>query len=216
MGDTFPQIERSSRGLMQPPVALAAVIGIGIVIESLRRSRPRRQSALRGTRAALSTYLREHLSGSDAATQLVERLRKTHAGTEDGRLFGTLFEEFQHEREVVEAVLASLGASGRSAKRLAANASASVLKLTAGGEPGALSLFRTLEGLSIGVQGKRCLWRALRGLDLAAPAPGSSRFAELESLAVRQWEALERRRLSLVSATFAAEPRMTPRRERAC
>ena len=76
--------------------------------------------------------------------------------------------------------------------------------MTAGGEPGELSFFRTLEGLSTGVQGKRCLWRALQDLRLGPPAPSYNRLAELESLAVRQWEMLEDRRRSLVSATFDA------------
>jgi hypothetical protein len=186
-----------------PALALAAVIGLGIAIEGARRRRPRGDTATTDARAALSTYLREHLSGSDAATQIVERLRRTRAGTEDGRLFGTLFQEFQEERDVVRAVLASLGASEQSPKRLVAKASGSVIKMVAGGEPGELSLFRTLEGLSTGVQGKRCMWRALQQLHLGPPAPGHTRFAELESVAERQWERLERRRLSLVSATFA-------------
>jgi hypothetical protein len=206
MEDTFTerQSEGSTRDVVPAPVlALAIIIGLGVAIESARRRLPRRPRAAADKRAALSTYLREHLSGSDAATLIVERLRRTHAGTEDGRLFGTLFQEFEEERDIVRAVLASLGASEQSPKRLAAQASGSVLKMAAGGAPGELSLFRTLEGLSTGVQGKRCMWRALQGLHLAPPAPGRNRFAELESLAVRQWEALESRRLSLAAATFA-------------
>jgi len=205
MEDRFPENDGSSRGVSPvPALALAMVIGVGLAVESGRRRRLRReQKAHPDKRAALATYLREHLSGSDAATQTVERLRRTHAGTEDGRLFGTLFAEFQEERDVVREVLASLGASEQSPKRLLAQASASVLKTTAGGEPGELAFFRTLEGLSTGVQGKRCMWRALQGLQLGAPAPGYNRFVELEALAVRQWEALEGRRRSLASATFA-------------
>jgi hypothetical protein len=203
MADTFTQIEESSRGLFPAPaLAFAMVIGIGIAIGSARRSRSRGPSNLRDKRAALSTYLRDHLSGSDAATQIVERLRRTHAGTEEGRLFGTLFQEFQEERAVVQAVLASLGASEQSPKRFVAHASASALKMTAGGEPGELSFFRTVEGLLTGIQGKRCMWRALQSLHPAAPEPGDNRFAKLESQAVRQWDVLERRRLSLASATF--------------
>jgi hypothetical protein len=75
--------------------------------------------------------------------------------------------------------------------------------VVAGGGPGDLSLFRTLEALAIGVQGKRCLWRAAQVLALPHP-PGRRTFVELEADAVRQWEAIERHRRSLVPLTFGA------------
>ena len=72
----------------------------------------------------------------------------------------------------------------------------------AGGAPGDLSLFRTLEALAIGVQGKRCLWRAAQALVALPHPPGRRSFVELEADAVRQWETIERHRRSLVPATF--------------
>jgi hypothetical protein len=67
---------------------------------------------------------------------------------------------------------------------------------------GDLSLFRTLEALAIGVQGKRCLWRAAQAL-VALPHPSGRRsFVELEADAVRQWETIEQHRRSLVPDTF--------------
>jgi hypothetical protein len=65
-----------------------------------------------------------------------------------------------------------------------------------------LSLFRTLEALAIGVQGKRCLWRAAQTLAALPHPPGRRSFFELEADAVRQWEAIERHRRSLVPRTF--------------
>ena len=66
----------------------------------------------------------------------------------------------------------------------------------------------TLEGWAIGVQGKRCLWRALqdlRGLPLTVDGVD---FVELEAKAVRQWEAIEERRRALAVQTFSlAGPR---------
>jgi hypothetical protein len=63
--------------------------------------------------------------------------------------------------------------------------------------------FRTLEALAIGVQGKRCLWRAAPALVALPHPPGRRSFAELEADAVRQWETIERHRLSLVPDTFS-------------
>ena len=73
----------------------------------------------------------------------------------------------------------------------------------AGGTPGELSLFRTLEALAIGVQGKRCLWRAAQALGGLPHPPGRRSFVELEADAVRQWETIERHRRSVVPGTFS-------------
>lgn len=115
-------------------------------------------------------------------------------------MFQRLAKEFEEDRSVVRAVLNELGASGRSIKRAAGVASGAVLSVTAGGAPGELSLLRTLEALSIGVQGKRCMWRALQNL---RTSPGSMDFVELEAKAIRQWEAIEERRRGLVAPTFS-------------
>jgi hypothetical protein len=162
-----------------------------------------RSSASTRKRRALIAYLRDHLSGSDAAIGVVHRLASTHQETEDAMLFRRLARELEEDRSVVGELLRQLGASGRSMKRAAGYASGAVLSVTAGGEPGDLSLFRTLEALSIGVQGKRCMWRALQNL---RPVPSTAHgmdFVALEAKAVRQWEAIEERRRGLAARTFS-------------
>ena len=154
--------------------------------------------------AALIAYLRDHLSGSDVAVAVVHRLVSTDHSAADRSLFERLAKEFEEDRSVVLGVLTELGASGRSIKRVAGVASGAMLSVTAGGAPGELSLLRTLEALSIGVQGKRCMWRALQNLT----APGGMDFVALEAKAIRQWEAIEQRRRDLVVRTLSVtEPR---------
>jgi hypothetical protein len=192
------------------PLGPLAVLGAVALTAGLTafRARPARRGAAGPARKrqALVVYLRDHLSGSEVALRVVHRLCSTHRGTEDEALFRRLFEEFEEDRAVVRTVLALMGASERSIKRAAGFASGSVLSLTAGGEPGDLSLFRTLEALAIGVQGKRCMWRALQNLRSMPAAIHGTTFAELEAKAVRQWEEIEKRRRALVEATFSAEP----------
>ena len=185
-------------------VGAAVVVGLGVAAVAYSRQRSTAGDAAPDDKcAALIAYLREHLTGSDAAIQVVGRLRLTHAGTQEGRLFASLFDEFREEREIVRALLAQTGASPLSVKRLAGQASGAALSLGAGGERGDLSLFRTLEGLAVGVQGKRCLWRALQSLLGDQPIPSARSLAGLETMALRQWEAIEERRRALVLATFA-------------
>ena len=165
---------------------------------------PVRRSRSTQRRQALVAYLLDHLSGADMAIRVVQRLGATHQDTEHGTLFRRLLREFDEDRSVVRTLLTQLGASGRSIKRAAGFASGTVLSVTAGGEPGDLSLLRTLEALAIGVQGKRCLWRALQNLHPVPVTVHGMNFVQLEVRAVRQWEAIEERRRALVQQTFSA------------
>ena len=196
----------ADRGLANRSEALAALGAVAVAagVTAYLAWPARRSSASLRKRQALSAYLLDHLSGSDVALRVVHRLDSTHQGTEDGPLFRRLSKEFEEDREVVRTLLTRLGASGRSIKRAAGYASGAVLSVTAGGEPGDLSLLRTLEALAIGVQGKRCLWRALQNVRTVPSAVDGMTFVELEAKAVRQWEAIEKRRCGLVAQTFSA------------
>jgi len=188
---------RPPDGLLGPLALLgAAAVAVGLTTW-LRPARRVRPSTRR--RQALIAYLRDHLSGSDVAVAVVHRLVSADHSAADRPLFQRLAREFEEDRSVVRAVLNELGASGRSIKRAAGAVSGAVLSVTAGGAPSELSLLRTLEGLSIGVQGKRCMWRALQNLT----APGGMDFVELEAKAIRLWEAIEERRRELVARTFS-------------
>ena len=180
-----------------------AALGLTLAFVALRRSKREHGDEATDRRDALAAYLRDHLAGADTAIQTVQALRDAHRGPE-GALFESLYEQFREDRAVVEGMLAELGYTSRSAKRLAGRATGSALRVVAGGAPGELSLFRTLEALAIGVQGKRCLWRAAQALVALPHPPGRRTFVELEADAVRQWESIERHRRSLVSVTFGA------------
>lgn len=182
----------------------AVMLGVAAVTASLTaglvRSARRPSPEIR-KHHALIAYLRDHLGGSDMALRVVHRLGSTYKNTEDGRLFRRLSKELEEDRAVVRLLLRRLGVSGRSIKRVVSSASGAALSLTAGGRPGDLSLLRTLEALSIGVQGKRCLWRSLRSL--SGTAIDGVNFAELEAKALRQWEAIEDRRIALAGGTLS-------------
>jgi hypothetical protein len=185
------------------PQMLAIALCVGLAVASRTRGR-RRESGEQSQRddrhRALVAYLHEHLTGADAAIGVVERLRQTQSA--ERPLFERLYDDFRADHQVVQALLTRLGESPRSAKRLVGQASGAVLKRLGGGSAGDLSLFRTLEALSIGVQGKRCMWRALGTVRPALPLPGTWSFADLDAAAVRQWEAIEERRLLLAPRTF--------------
>ena len=174
---------------------------------TLKKKSPRLPPRVRGKlrRKAVAdnaTYLRDHLAGADTAIQMVQGLGDAYQGGPEGALFESLHEQFREDRGVVEGMLAELGYTSRSAKRLAGRATGRSLRVVAGGAPGDLSLFRTLEALAIGVQGKRCLWRTAQALVALPHPPGRRSYAELEADAVRQWETIEQHRRSFVPNTF--------------
>ena len=191
---------RSNAG---PILGALGALGLTIAFVALRRSKPRQGDQDLNKRKAFATYLRDHLAGADTAIQVVQGLRDAYRGGPEGTLFESLYDEFREDRGVVEGILAELGYTSRSTKRLAGRATGNALRAVAGGAPGDLSLFRTLEALAIGVQGKRCLWRAAQALVGLPHPPGRRSFAELEADAVRQWETIERHRRSVVPGTFS-------------
>ena len=195
-----------------PPLAVLGAVALTAGLTAYRAWPARREATgASRQRQALVIYLRDHLSGSDVALRVVHRLCSTQRGSADEALFRYLLKEFEEDRAVLRTVLAHLGASERSIKRAAGVASGSVLSLTAGGEPGDLSLFRTLEALAIGVQGKRCMWRALQNLRAVPATIHGATFADMEAKAVRQWDEIEKRRRALVERTFSGEASGTKR-----
>jgi hypothetical protein len=176
--------------------------GAGVAVATLARKSSVAHSAHSG-RKALTAYLHDHIGGAEIAVQVVDRLRRLSANADDRLFFNRLHRELERDREVVVSLLEMLGESPRSAKRLVGHASGSVLKFLAGGARGDLALFRTLEALAIGVQGKRCMWRLLQTLSPSTVVPEATDFAALESAALQQWEAIEARRRALAPQTFA-------------
>lgn len=183
------------------PLAAVGVAAVATVLTAYAKRSSRPESVADRKRDALVAYLRDHLSGSDTALQVVRRLASTHGSGRDGSVFWQLVDEFQDERATVRALLDRLGASASSPKRAASYLSGAVLSSVAGGTGGDLSLLRSLEGLAVGIQGKRCLWRSLQTLGERA-ALEHVNYAELESRAVRQWEFVDERRRAAAAAAF--------------
>jgi hypothetical protein len=193
----------TSKEHLAPLAMVIAAAALGALTVRLSRSNRRPTRSREDTqRDALVSYLRDHLSGADSAIQVVEHLCRTHASAEDRRLFERLAREFRDDRAVVRELVEQLGASPHSLKRAIGAASGNVLASMSGGRPGDLSLWRTLEALAIGVQGKRCLWTALRNIHVAPWALTPGHFAHLEAKAINQFEAIEERRRALAGPTF--------------
>ena len=185
-------------------IGALALMAIGVGALALQRAGSGGHTRSDDRRRNLVAYLRDHLSGADAAIRVVDGLMREYEGTSEGTLFAALDQQFREDRSVVVTILATLGASSRSVKRLVGRTTGGLLQTAAGAKPGTLALVRTLEGLAIGVQGKRCLWRSLQVLASSLQVPAERSFIELESRAVDQWERIERCRRSVARQTLDA------------
>jgi hypothetical protein len=176
-------------------IGAAATLSLIGAAMTLGRRRPRRR---RKSNTALQSYLIDHLTASDAALGLVERLRQAQKGTSVGALADRLRGELGQERRVLVALLHAVGASPRSPKRMAGAAAHAAAQLAAPAPTGDRGVFLALEALAVGVQGKRLLWRALDG----RPIDGQWTFRKLEEQALRQWDDLETMRRVFAHGAF--------------
>ncbi|HEX5904376.1 MAG TPA: hypothetical protein VF028_14885 [Actinomycetota bacterium] len=159
--------------------------------------------------SGLDGYLNDHLAGSAAALQLVERARARDPESELGYVLVGLRDEIEEDRAVLDGVLATLGGTANPAKRagalgmeLLANLRTTLPVVGAGSSDAAR--LEELEVLSLGIEGKRLLWKTLAELSSEDGRLAGFDFIELERRADAQRERLERFRLQLAAAAFKA------------
>ena len=144
---------------------------------------------------ALSTYVEDHLAGATAGLELLEALSAQHQGDPTGALARSLLPEVEDDRRTLEGIARALDA-GSALKGAGAWIAEKVSRLKLHREAkGVLGTFEALEAMTLGVLGKRALWRAL------AVAAGSDArlvgfdFGALAAAAERQHALLEDERL---------------------
>lgn len=151
----------------------------------------------------LRTYLNDHLAGAAAALQLLDDMID-EADAPDGAASLTLLRsEIVEDRDVLEHVLHAAGGE-TSVLRQAGGwmaGKAEQLKLLLDDAGGAFGRLQRLEALSLGIVGKRALWRALRAASIPAPAGGD--FAQLEARAGQQYERVEEFRIEAARRALA-------------
>ena len=149
----------------------------------------------------LATYLNDHLAGATAASELVRRAASENEGAPLGAFLSELAEELAEDRAALLELMDRLevgvdrkkvvaGWTAEKAGRLKPNAQ------LRGYSP--LSPLIELEGLSLGIEGKRLLWRSLQAIADEHDLP-VERLAELADRARRQRDRVERQRAKLVA-----------------
>jgi hypothetical protein len=152
----------------------------------------------------LDSYLNDHLAGSISALELIAHWAEVHKGEPLGRFFAETEREVKADQDTFRDVMRTLGVEESKVRQAGAWVAEKVGRarlMIAGDEQGSLGLVLTLEGLIMGVTGKKLMWRSLAAAKL--PQLNGYNFEELERRAEQQIERIEAERIRAVSQAFA-------------
>ena len=156
----------------------------------------------------LDSYLNDHLAGSISALELIAHWVDVHKGEPLGSFFVEIEREIKADQETLRGIMRTLGIEESKMRKAGAWAAEKVGRarlIIAGDEPGSLGLVLTLEGLIMGVTGKKGLWRTLATAKL--PRLSSYNFEQLQRRAEQQVERIEAERIAAVRQAFAGARR---------
>ena len=160
-----------------------------------------------GSNELLGVYLNDHLAGAAAGAELAEKLAARGEGTPFGTALSAVAREIREDKDVLEGLVERLGTGKSPVKQAAGWAFEKVTRLRFNRQlTGSEDLTRLLEveALSLGIEGKLVLWRALReatGLDAGL---GAADLDRLIARARQQRETLEPHRLAAAAKAFAS------------
>ena len=149
------------------------------------------------------SYLNDHLAGSISALELIAHWKHVHKGEPLGRFFAETEREIKADQGILRDVMRSLGVEEsklRQAGAWVAEKVGRVQLMIAGEESCNLGLVLTLEGLVMGVTGKKLLWRTLAAAKL--PRLTGYDFEELQRHAEQQIDRIEAERMRAISEVF--------------
>jgi hypothetical protein len=156
----------------------------------------------------LNSYLNDHLAGSVGAMELLNRLIDAYQEKPLERFFRDLRDEIDADQETLKELIAKLGDKESAVRKAGAwiveKLSRAKIQLSETRE-GEMGLFLALEGLALGINGKRSLWRALATASETAPHLRGLDYATLERRAVEQHNRVEAQRLEVARGVFRPE-----------
>lgn len=152
----------------------------------------------------LDSYLNDHLAGSISALELIEHWIQIQKGKPLEGFFAEIHRQIKADQNILRDVMRSLGVEESKLRQAGAWAAEKIGRarlMIAGDEPSGLGLVFTLEGLVMGVTGKKLLWRALAATKF--PQLKGYNFEELLRHAEQQIDQIEAERMRAVSESFS-------------
>jgi hypothetical protein len=150
----------------------------------------------------LAIYLNDHLAGATAGRELARRAARSNRGSSHGAFLADLAEQIDADRESLLEIMRLLNVRIDRVKVFGGWGVEKLGRLKFNGQLlgySPLSRIVELEALSLGVHGKRALWRTLRELDLIELSSAPVSLADLMIRADQQLAGLESHRLHAVA-----------------
>jgi hypothetical protein len=155
----------------------------------------------------LTTYLNDHLAGSVAALELLDRLIATYEGKPIQQFLEDLRKDIDADQGELQNLIEKLGEKESSVRKvglwLAEKFSRAKIRLS-DSEENQMGLFHALEGLVLGITGKRCLWAALAAAAETVPQLRELDYARLEKRAAEQRDRVDAKRLEIARTIFSS------------
>lgn len=155
----------------------------------------------------LHSYLRDHHAGATAGVEVARRVAGSNVGTPYGPRLERLAAEFAEDRQTLEAIMRSVGATPSRLKDRGAWLAERAARLKRNGTWIAyspLSRLIELEGLAMGVSSKMVMWRALA--TVVTEPPEGIDLPGLATRAADQRERLEELHRHALADAFAPAP----------
>ena len=153
----------------------------------------------------LTNYLNDHLAGSVAALELLDRLIENYRAKPLEKFFEGLRDDIRYDQEQLKELMQKLGAEESTVRKAGAwvveKLSRAKIELSEERE-GEVGLLLALEALVLGITGKRSLWRALQAASRTIPRLARLDYAGLEKRAIEQCERIEAKRLEAACTAF--------------
>lgn len=153
----------------------------------------------------LAIYLNDHLAGATVGRELARRSARSNRGTPYEPFLTGLAQEIVEDRQSLLAIMDGLGVRVDRLKTAAAWGGERLARLKLNGQLrgySPLSRIVELEGLILGVCGKRGLWVTLGGLAGDRPVLVADELVGLRQRAESQLERLETHRIQAVMEAF--------------
>jgi hypothetical protein len=153
----------------------------------------------------LSIYLNDHLAGSVGALELLDHLIETYKGKPLEQFFKDVHGEIAADQNTLQDLIEKLGKKESAVRKagawVAEKLSRAKIRLS-DSEEGQMGLLQALEGLVLGITGKRGLWTALAADSL--PQLRELDYERLEKRASEQCDRVEAKRLEVAREVFSS------------
>jgi hypothetical protein len=160
----------------------------------------RRRRLVMASAKGLEIYLNDHLAGSAAGSELANKISSEYADTSFGSFLAELARDIEQDKVTLEGLMKQLGIQQSPTKQAAGWVVEKVSRLklseTMTGDQD-LKLLLEFETLSLGIEGKLSMWRALIEVADSHPELAALDLASLAKRAESQRSNLEDRRLQV-------------------